>query len=266
VKMTPLDVRKQTFRKTMRGFDPEEVRVFLEMVADEHEQLLQQNGMLSERVRHLSEQIEHYHGMERTLQNSLLTAERIGEEARERARLEADNILEDARLRAERILEDSRERLHSLKREVRDVHRQKDLFIQRFQSFLESQIQGLHSHEDEMRGIDALDARADALITEATRPAEERLPPPPAESGLRNEPEALPRAARETEPPASGLTGEPPRLPRRVRLSAVRPPGPRNEPARPSPVEERTFFPKEESHLSFYDSETEPEPEEGARR
>jgi cell division initiation protein len=253
VKLTPLDVRKQTFRKTMRGFDHEEVHVFLEMVADEYEQLLQQNGMLSERVRHLGEQIEHYHGMERTLQNSLLTAERMGEEARERARLEADTILEDARMRAERILEDSRERLRSLKREVRDVHRQKDLFIQRFQSFLENQIQALHSHEEEMRGIDALDARADALIAEATRPAEERLPerptPPP-------EPAPAPERFRREEAPSDGLVDEPPRAPRRPRLEAVRPP------ARPVAREESDVFSGPEGRLSFF----EPEPEEDPKR
>jgi cell division initiation protein len=250
VKLTPLDVRKQTFRKTMRGFDPEEVRVFLEMVADEHEQLLQQNGMLSERVRHLSEQIEHYHGMERTLQNSLLTAERIGEEARERARLEAEAIQEDARLRAERILEDSRERLRSLKREVRDVHRQKDLFVQRFQSFLENQIQSLRSAEDEMRGVDALDARVDALIGEATRPVEERVPEPAA-------PEVEPpaRPARGSAP-AAGLTAEPPRLPRRTRSAPARP-----EPARAPAPEESDFFPPSENRLSFFEPDAEAEEE-----
>jgi cell division initiation protein len=259
VKLTPLDVRKQTFRKSMRGFDPEEVRVFLEMVADEHEQLLQENGMLSERVRHLNQQIEHYHGMERTLQNSLLTAERIGEEARERARLEADTILQDARLRAERILEDSRERLRSLKREVRDVHRQKDLFLQRFQSFLESQIQALHVHDEEMRGIDALDARADALLAEATRPAEEVAPAAAMEADAAEAPDPFP-AARE-----AGLTAEPPRSLRRPRLTSVPGPGPRTEPARTPPPGERNFYPAEESRLSFFDADAE-SPEEGATR
>ena len=255
MKLTPLDVRKQTFRKSMRGFDPEEVHVFLEMVADEYEQLLQQNGMLSERVRHLNEQIEHYHGMERTLQNSLLTAERIGEEARERARLEGDAILEDARLRAERILEDSRERLRSLKREVRDIHRQKDLFLQRFQSFLENQVQALHSHEDEMRGIDGLDARADALISEATRPAEERvteISAPPVERASPGELSPPPRGPRAAAPAPGGLVAESPRVPRR----------PRPEPVRRAPQEESEFFTPGETRQGLF----EPDPQEGAKR
>jgi len=176
VKLTPLDVRKQIFRKTMRGFDPEDVRVFLDLVADEYEQILQENGMLSEKVRHLSDQIERYHSMEKTLQNSLLTAERVSEEARERARLEADAVVADARQRGERILEDSRERLRQLSRRVQDLHREKDLFLQRFLSFLDGQMQFLRTHEGELHEIDAIDARAGEYLADTvrrTKPAEE---------------------------------------------------------------------------------------------
>jgi hypothetical protein len=207
-------------------------------------------------VRHLGEQIEHYHGMERTLQNSLLTAERMGEEARERARLEADTILEDARMRAERILEDSRERLRSLKREVRDVHRQKDLFIQRFQSFLENQIQALHSHEDEMRGIDALDARADALIAEATRPAEERVVEKsgPAPEPVAPDPGVPARFRREEAPSTDGLVEEPPRAPRRPRLEPLRPA------PRPVSRDDGSLLSTDENRLSFFETESEGDP------
>jgi len=169
VKLTPLDIRKQTFRKTMRGFDPEDVRVFLDLIADEYEQILQENGMLNEKVRHLSDQIERYHTMEKTLQNSLLTAERVSEEARERARLEADAVVADARQRGERILEDSRERLRQLSRHVQELHREKDLFLQRFLSFLDGQMQFLRAHEGELHEIDAIDTQAGEYLADTVR-------------------------------------------------------------------------------------------------
>ncbi len=188
MKLTPLDIRKQVFRKTMRGFDPEDVHVFLDLVADEYEQVLQENSMLAEKARHLSDQIERYHSMEKTLQNSLLTAERVSEEARERARLEADAVVAESRQRGERILEDSRERLRQLSRQVQELHREKDLFLQRFLSFLEGQIQFLRTHEAELHEIDSIDTRAGEYLAENTRRARPEDPPAPV---FEEEPESI---------------------------------------------------------------------------
>ena len=122
MKLTPLDIRKQTFRhKTMRGYDPEEVRIFLDMAADEYERLLQENGMLSEKLRYLSERLEEYHNLEKTLQASILTAERAAGESRERSRIEAQTIINDAHVRSERILDDARSRLRMLSEQLQQL-------------------------------------------------------------------------------------------------------------------------------------------------
>jgi cell division initiation protein len=42
VKLTPLDIRRQEFKKVVRGVDPEEVSVFLDMVAGEYERILRE--------------------------------------------------------------------------------------------------------------------------------------------------------------------------------------------------------------------------------
>lgn len=175
MKLTPLEVRKQSFRKTMRGFDPEEVRIFLDMVADEYERVLQENGMLSEKVRYLSERLEEYHNLEKTLQSSILTAERIAAESREQSRSEAESIINDAHVRSERILEDSRSRLRLLGEQIHHLSRQKELFLQRFQDLLDGQNQFLGSHRDDLKTIDELDARAESLVAETT-PIEEEPP------------------------------------------------------------------------------------------
>jgi cell division initiation protein len=175
VKLTPLEVRKQTFRKTMRGFDPEEIRIFLDMVADEYERALQENGMLSEKVRYLNERLAEYHNLEKTLQSSIMTAERMAAESRERSRAEAEGIVNDAHIRSERILEDSRSRLRLLGEQIHHLSRQKDLFVQRFQDLLDAQGQFLGSHREELKAIDELDARAESLVAEMT-PVEEDIP------------------------------------------------------------------------------------------
>ena len=43
MKITPLDIRQQQFTVRFRGFDAEEVDTFLEMIADEYEELMRRN-------------------------------------------------------------------------------------------------------------------------------------------------------------------------------------------------------------------------------
>lgn len=183
MKLTPLDIRKQTFRhKAMRGFDPEEVRIFLDMVADEYEKLLQEHGMLSEKVRYLNERLEEYHNLEKTLQSSILTAERAAADSRERSRVEAQTIINDAHVRAERILEDARSRLRQLGEHIQQLASEKDLFVQRFQALLDAHAKFLASQQGDLDAIDTIDARARTMISEtAMHPlgarAEHREPP-----------------------------------------------------------------------------------------
>jgi len=182
VKLTPLDIRKQTFRhKAMRGFDPEEVRIFLDMAADEYERLLQDNGMLSEKVRYLGERLDEFHSLEKTLQASILTAERAAAESRERSRIEAQTIINDAHVRSERILDDARSRLRQLSEQLQQLSSEKELFLQRFHALLDGHARFLASQQAELDAIDALDARARSLIANTSpRPIGAGGPVPPA--------------------------------------------------------------------------------------
>jgi cell division initiation protein len=154
--LTPLDVRKATFRKVIRGWDPVEAAAFLEVVAENYEQVLQDNAKLTERVQGLEERIRQYQGMERLLQDSMLTAERLAAESRDTTRRESEKHIQEARKRAERILEDSRERLRNLNREIAELAQRKDLYVQRFRSLIQSQILFLEEHHQDLNEIDEL--------------------------------------------------------------------------------------------------------------
>lgn len=255
MKLTPLEVRKQTFRKTMRGFDPEEVRIFLDMVADEYERSQQENGMLREKVRYLNERLEEYHNLEKTLQNSILTAERISAESREHSRTEAESIINEAHVRSERILEDSRSRLRLLGEQVHHLSRQKETFVQRFQDLLDSQMQYLSGHREELKGIDELDAQTDNLIAETTPVEDHPTPEIPLE-------EELPVEAVRNEGP--GADPEPVRATPAVdepRAEETVPVAQANATAGPTESEEGFFQPNEREEGFFEISA-----EEGARK
>ncbi|MDM7916079.1 MAG: DivIVA domain-containing protein, partial [Candidatus Eisenbacteria bacterium] len=140
MKISPLDIRNQTFRTVFRGADSEEVRTFLDLVAIEYESLLQENGNLADRLRHAEDRLEEYREMDATLRSSLLTAERLTAEARESSKREAGLLIQEAEWRAKQMLDDARERLSRLTEEIRQLQAKKDAYAQHMRSFLEAQL------------------------------------------------------------------------------------------------------------------------------
>jgi len=146
VKIYPLDIRRQTFKSRLRGADPEEVRTFLELVANDFEAVLQENAMQAERVKNLEERLDEFRALEQSMRNSLVTAERIVNEARDSSERDAQRMLQDAQARAERILTDARERLALLQQEIEMLRGKRDVLVRRFATMLESQLAVLQEH------------------------------------------------------------------------------------------------------------------------
>ncbi len=197
--ITPLDIRKQTFRTVFRGADNEEVRVFLDLVASEQERLIELVGQLTERVRHCEDRLAEYREIDQTLRSSVLSAERHAEAAREASKREAGLVMQEAEWRAKQMLEDARERLNRLSDEIRDLQAKKDSFVQHMRGFLQAQMELLEHNESYLHGVDRLADDAASLYSKARR-AEARpaaAPPPrnapaaqrPAETSYEPEPE-----------------------------------------------------------------------------
>jgi cell division initiation protein len=136
--ITPLEIRKQEFKKGLRGYDPHEVRSFLEMVSTELENLLRENAGLSEKVKDLDSKIEDYHRMEKILQSTLTTTQKATDELKDGAKKEAETIIANARVEAQRFLKEAQTELARVKEETKMVEHQKLLLVSEFRGLLES--------------------------------------------------------------------------------------------------------------------------------
>ncbi|HNW61331.1 MAG TPA: DivIVA domain-containing protein [bacterium] len=194
MKLTPLDIRKQEFKKSMRGYDPEEVEAFLIMVADELELLLRDKNLQSDELIKLRTQLRDYQQVEHTLRETLMKATSTVEESRFNSLREAELRIHEAELQAEKIIEQAKEELQELHSEINLLRAQKESFSRRLRHLLESQIELL-----DVLGID------DAMVKQGDEqpgagPAlRGRLPRPV----LPAEPEApTPHPPAQTPPPA----------------------------------------------------------------
>jgi cell division initiation protein len=118
MKVTPLDLRQQRFKAVMRGFDREEVTAFLGEVADDYEQALREADRLREELARTNASLEELREHERNLRNTLLTAQRLADEIRTSAELEARRLLRDAEERSELTVQKAQARLQDVHREI----------------------------------------------------------------------------------------------------------------------------------------------------
>jgi len=145
--ITPLEIRKQEFKKKVRGYDPHEVREFLEMVATEIEELLRENAGLTERVKDMDSKIEDYRRMEKILQDTLTTTQQAADELKSGAKKEAETIIANARVEAQRFLKEAQIELSKIREETKIVEHQKMLLVSEFRGLLESYLRLLERLE-----------------------------------------------------------------------------------------------------------------------
>src|SRR5512146_277388 len=107
IDLTPLEVRKKKgdFRRALRGYEPELVDDFLDMVADRLEELVRDNLALNERVARLEERVTDYREREKALTEALVSAQEFREEQLNHASREAELRLREAESEAQRIRE-----------------------------------------------------------------------------------------------------------------------------------------------------------------
>lgn len=172
MRITPLDVRKQEFRKAVRGLDADEVYAFLATVADEYEVVLTDNKKLRDRVIELDEKVGEYRNMEKTLRDTLLTAERVMTEARQNARKEADLILRDAQMKASQEVSGINGRVESLHQQMRELRGHRDSYLARLQSLSEAQLGLIDSYRKDFENSDhRMERGGDETPGRPSRPA-----------------------------------------------------------------------------------------------
>jgi cell division initiation protein len=116
--VSPLDLRQQRFRKSFRGFDPVEVTSFLAAVADDYEHALRETDRLRQDLMRMEAVLNEHREHEKNLQSTLLTAQKVSDDIKANAELEARRIIREAEGRSELLLDRTQARLEDIQREI----------------------------------------------------------------------------------------------------------------------------------------------------
>lgn len=158
--VSPLDLRQQQFRRTIRGFDPVEVTSLLLAAADDYEQALRQADQLRQDLTRMEALLSEHREHEKNLQNTLVMAQKLSEELKEQARAEAARIVREAESRAALIFDQAQQRVDDIQREIDGLK----LKRRQVETSIESTIQTLRNTLEFVRESDARDSEDKILL------------------------------------------------------------------------------------------------------
>ncbi|MEJ2539321.1 MAG: DivIVA domain-containing protein [Gemmatimonadota bacterium] len=142
IDLTPLDVRKKRgdFGRGVRGYNPQEVDGFLELVAERLEELVKENMTLRERAERLSEQVHAQTGREQAVQQALVTAQQLREEIQTNAQKEAELVVQQARARGREVLAAAERQAVERTEGLHELELRRLRFLASYRQFLEREL------------------------------------------------------------------------------------------------------------------------------
>ncbi len=126
MKLTPLDVQQQQFRKKLvSGYDRREVDTFMELVRNEMEELITENINVKQQIKDKTESLNEYKDREQTIKETMLTTQQLKDDIHANAVKEAQLIIADAKIKAEEIINGAQGRYMEIINEIKELRRQK---------------------------------------------------------------------------------------------------------------------------------------------
>jgi len=119
--LTPLDIQRQTFSRALKGYNVDEIRAYLQLIAEEIERLIRDVDRLARENAMLREDLDEHNARERILKDTLLSAQKVSEDVKANAQKEAELIVKDAELLSERLTSQAMTRVADLERTIQDL-------------------------------------------------------------------------------------------------------------------------------------------------
>ncbi len=143
MRISPMDIEQQQFGRSFRGYNEEEVDNFLDRIAKDYEEVLNENVKSKEEVERLQAKLAEYLKMEETLRTALVNAQQSASSIREAMQKEAQNLIETAQIEAERIKQKAMQEILDTNNEITTLQKRKFLILEKLKNTLKLHIRML---------------------------------------------------------------------------------------------------------------------------
>jgi len=201
--LTPMEIHNHQFKKGFRGYNENEVDDFLDRIVADFEKLLRDNERLKNQINSNEKEIEQYRKLEKSLNETLMVAQRTADEVissarknadilKENTALECQNIRDQAQHEANQQLADAKVKRDAILTEYARLVREKNSFLLKLRTSLESEL------AITQQTLDAIPHVEEPPKVTATQPASVPQPVTPVEQVP--EPVEEPEEVAEAEP------------------------------------------------------------------
>lgn len=167
--LTPVDIHNKDFSRSFRGYDMEEIDDFLDEVVNDYEKLYRDNNQLKKELELTNKQLDHFHQLEKNLQDTLLVAQRTAdevtttansraEEMKQAAKEACDNMLQNAELEAKQMINDANQQVKQISLEYQRIVAEKRQFIAKIRNLMNTELDILSDVEKQLPG-DSIELR-----------------------------------------------------------------------------------------------------------
>ena len=137
IKVTPIDIQQKRFHVVFRGYERNEVEMFLDLVRDDMETLVREITEQREFRQSYDERLRELNEREETVKNTLLMTQKLMEDQKDNARREAAVIIKEAEFRGQQILSNAQDEKAKLEVEIQELKRRKHHFLQDIKKVVE---------------------------------------------------------------------------------------------------------------------------------
>lgn len=141
----------EKFKRTLRGYDPNEVNRFLDQIINQVEtmmtdikerdaKIIELENIVVDNQR-LKDKVEQFERMEGTLNKALFMAQKTSEQIKLSAHQESTILLEEAKQNANRIVNEALLRAEKTELEVNMLKRNVNIFKRRLRGLIETQLE-----------------------------------------------------------------------------------------------------------------------------
>ena len=182
MRISAIDIKKQEFKKSFRGYDVGEVEAYLDTVANQFENLWRENENLKEQLLRVEEEmkeldgeIQVYRENEKTFQKAIVKSQDMAEEVLENAKKRAELITKEAEILVSKTKLTAQEEFVNLKTELEELRVKNESIIDEIKNFL---IEKLNTLEEYSRNRKILRLESSiSTLNEVPRQEKEDVPP-----------------------------------------------------------------------------------------
>ncbi len=149
MRISPMDVRQQQFGLKFRGFDIEEVDNYLELIANEFEELNKENENFKIELKKREHEIEEYKKAEGDFRKMISSAQDFRKDAIEKANQESQLIVKQAEMKASEILKAAEDKVFKMEKDIAELKTQRRQFEAQLRTMIENHLKLMDAMKQE---------------------------------------------------------------------------------------------------------------------